>query len=291
MSPYVPFFFSKQTNKRALPKLADIAPRRSDIELAIHCGSAPSFSSKDVPRHLILINETSTDNSGPHSRGEDTELRASALYQSVCVGLRPVVLDILRLSHVLDEASHAHKLDPAAYQATLLYVGYRLLENKLPPKYRYYDGPEIAVGDSSSSSSSSVSVLDTLVEHAMIGFQSTFSFGIGRKVITFPLVVERFAIAAQTIDIHHIDNNNNKRSRQMVVLWALLMGRLSSLVSGDEPWFVTKAKALADALGLRTWADVSDALRAFPWVAAMHDAPGREFWDEALALSVSSCTD
>ncbi|KAI3333314.1 hypothetical protein F4824DRAFT_473041 [Ustulina deusta] len=232
---------------------------RSDIELALSCGSTPKFSSEDVPRHLIL-----TDSRGcrePYKHGE-AELVESILYQSVSAELSEIVLDVLRFSHLLDQASRANKLDSVAYQCTLTYVGYRLLEIKLP---RY---------DSRAATS-----FDTLVQLALTGFQNTFCFGLGRKIMTFPLVVERFISAAQTI-------REDNKSQQMVVFWALLMGRVSALTRDDDFWLVPRLKALAHELGLRTWPEASNALRAFPWVKAAHEAQGERFWNTKLAQSV-----
>ncbi|KAI1422940.1 hypothetical protein F5Y12DRAFT_760081 [Xylaria sp. FL1777] len=232
---------------------------RSDIELALSCGSKPKFSSEDVPRHLVL-----TDSRGcpePPKAGE-AELAESILYQSVSPELSEVVLDILRFSCILDQASRAHKLDSVAYQCTLFYVGYRLLEIK--PRH---------CGSGAGTS------LDTLVHLAMIGFLNTFCFGVGRKIMIFPFVVERFRSIAQTI-------SEDNAPRLMVVFWALLMGKVSALTRDDDSWLVPKLKTLAGALGLRTWPQVSRALRAFPWVEAAHGAKGQEFWDTKLAQAV-----
>ncbi len=212
-----------------------------------------------MPRHLIL-----TDSRGcrePYKHGE-AELVESILYQSVSAELSEIVLDVLRFSHLLDQASRANKLDSVAYQCTLTYVGYRLLEIKLP---RY---------DSRAATS-----FDTLVQLALTGFQNTFCFGLGRKIMTFPLVVERFISAAQTI-------REDNKSQQMVVFWALLMGRVSALTRDDDFWLVPRLKALAHELGLRTWPEASNALRAFPWVKAAHEAQGERFWNTKLAQSV-----
>ncbi|KAI0456904.1 hypothetical protein F5B21DRAFT_466094 [Xylaria acuta] len=229
---------------------------RSDIELALHCASNPKFSSEDVPYHLILMH--SWDRLEPR-RLEEANLFESVLYQSVCADLREVVLDFLRLSHILNQASRAHKLDPAAYQSTLVYVGYRLLETKCLPR------------DSETNTN-----FDILVRLAMVGFHNTFCFGLDRKLIIFPLVIEQFTSVAQTI-------RENDRSRQMVVFWALLMGKISALTTGDETWLVANLKTLADGLELRTWPEVSNALRMFPWVKATHGAQGEKFWNKRLA--------
>ncbi|RYC66196.1 hypothetical protein CHU98_g47 [Xylaria longipes] len=193
-------------------------------------------------------------------RLEEAELFGSVLHQSVCVDLREVVLDFLRLSRILDQANRGHdKLDVPAYQSTLMYVGYRLLETKCP----HHDS-EVNTN------------FDILVWLALVGFNNTFCFGLDRKLMTFPPVMEQFTSVAQTIC-------ENDRPRQMVVFWALLMGKISSLTVGDETWLVTKLKALANDLELRTWSEVSNALRTFPWVKATHEAQGEKFWNRTLA--------
>ncbi|KAF2967755.1 hypothetical protein GQX73_g5833 [Xylaria multiplex] len=229
---------------------------RSDIELALHCGSRPKFSSKDVPRHLILINSKDCPEA---YNPQEAELTTSILYLSVGPELRDAVLDSLRLSYVLDRASRKRKLDPTVFQTTLIYVGYRLLETKL-----LHHGFRVGT------------TFDILVQLAMIGFQNTFCFGIGRKLVIFPLLVEQFRSVARTI-------SENNRPRQMVVFWALLIGKVSSLTLGEDSWLVPKLKTLANELGFRTWPEVSNALRAFPWVKAAHEAQGEEFWNTKLA--------
>ncbi|KAI1133365.1 hypothetical protein F5Y10DRAFT_287747 [Nemania abortiva] len=230
---------------------------RSDIELALHCGIKPKFSSDDVPRHLILVHPK--DCPARHNHEED-EFVASVLYQLVRAELRDVVLDTLRFSHLLDRASHGRKLDPAAYQSTIIYISYRLLEIKLPH-------------DSSGANDD----FNTLIQLAMTGFQNTFCYGIGRKLITFPLLMERFRSVAQIISEHN-------RPRKMVIFWALLMGRISSLANGDDDlWLIPKLKILAHELGLHTWSAASDAFREFPWVKVAHEPQGEAFWNTAIA--------
>ncbi|KAI0537239.1 hypothetical protein GGR58DRAFT_502346 [Xylaria digitata] len=229
---------------------------RSDIELALHCGSRPKFSSGDVPHHLILIN--SKDFSEAY-KPQEAELVKSILYLSVGPELRDAVLDSLRLSHALNQASRERKLEPTVFQTTLIYVGYRLLETRL-----LHHGFRVGT------------TFDNLVQLAMIGFQNTFCFGIGRKLLTFPLVIEQFRSAARII-------SESTGPRQMVVFWALLMGKVSALTLGDDSWLVPKLKTLANELGFRTWPEVSSALRAFPWVKASHEAQGEEFWNTRLA--------
>ncbi|KAI0100180.1 hypothetical protein GGR51DRAFT_374339 [Nemania sp. FL0031] len=229
---------------------------RSDIELALHCRSKPKFCSDDVPRHSLLIDS----NDCPQRRNrEEDDFVKSILYQSACTELRDVVLDIFRFSHILDQASRERKLDPASYQSTLIYISYRLLEIKLPHQ-----------------NSEAEDNFNNLIQLALIGFQNTFCFGIGRKLILFPLLIEQFRSTAQTISEHD-------RSRKMIVFWALLMGRVSSLTKGDGLWLIPKLKILAHELGLRTWPLVSNALRGFPWVKVAHEAQGEAFWNTTLA--------
>ncbi|KAJ8126663.1 hypothetical protein O1611_g6976 [Lasiodiplodia mahajangana] len=81
---------------------------------------------------------------------------------------------------------------------------------------------------------------------------------------------------AQTISEHD-------RSRKMIVFWALMMGRISSLTKGDDLWLIPKLKILAHELELRTWPLVRDVLREFPWVKVSHEAQGEAFWNTTLA--------
>ncbi|KAI1283998.1 hypothetical protein F5Y07DRAFT_348408 [Xylaria sp. FL0933] len=229
---------------------------RCDVELALSCGTAPKFSSKHVPRHLVLVDLRGCLE--PCKQGE-AEAHESILYNSVSAELSDVVLETLRFAQLLNRASRAQKLDSVAYQCTLLYIGYRLLEIK-PSRY----------------GSDADADFNLLVQLALTGFQNTFCFGIGRKIMTFPLLIERFRSVAQTI-------HGTNGPQQMIVVWALLMGRVSALTRDDDFWLVPKLKTLVNELGLRTWSEVSHALCQFPWVKATHEAPGEEFWNTKLA--------
>ncbi|KAI1362557.1 hypothetical protein F5Y08DRAFT_311640 [Xylaria arbuscula] len=221
---------------------------QSDIELALSCGSTPKFSSAGVPRDYILTDP------GRYCNDGDVELRHSILYQSVSAELGEIVLEALRLTRILHEASRrADKLDSIAYQCTHVYIGYRLLEMEL---------------DHESGEDTS---LDVLVHSALTGFLNTFCFGLGGKFLAFPLVMERFRSVARSI-------RGDSRSQQMVLLWALLIGRTSSLVSDGETWLVERLRTLAHDLELRSWSEVRDALCTFPWVRSWHDAQGERFW-------------
>ncbi|KAI1290605.1 hypothetical protein F5Y03DRAFT_378096 [Xylaria venustula] len=229
---------------------------RSDIELALSCGSTPKFSSEDVPRHLILIHPR------PPKSGEAELAEESILHRAVSAHLSEVVLEILHFSNLLDRASREEKLDSMTYQCTLLYIGYRLLETK--PAH-------------SNSEAIKSRTLDSLVLSALTGFQNTFCFGIGRKLMAFPRVIDRFRSVSQNI-------RADTQSQQMVVLWSLLMGRVSALVQDeDDEWLIPKMKSLADVMGLRAWVDVSGLLVGFPWVRVAHEIQGREFWDAKIA--------
>ncbi|KAI3326228.1 hypothetical protein HD806DRAFT_532877 [Xylariaceae sp. AK1471] len=227
---------------------------RSDFELALY-GSKPKFCADDVPRHLILIAPMDRPESSEHEEAE------SVLYQSVCAELRKVVLDTLSLSYILrDQADRVQRLDPQAFQSTLIYVGYRLIEVDLSHR-----GSVVGTN------------LNILIQLAMIGFQNTFWLGIGRKLIAFPVLADRFRSAAQNIYEDH------RPPQRTVVFWALLIGRMSLLTNADDLWVVPKLKTLTRQLELCTWSEASDALDAFPWVKAVHDAPGELFWNATLA--------
>lgn len=204
-----------------------------------------------MPRDYVLTGQRSCRN----TRGDvDAELRHSILYQSASAELGEVVLDALRFTRTLDQASRgADKLDSLAYQCTHVYIGYRLLEMRLD------HGPE------------NDARFDVLVHSTLTGFLNTFCFGLGGKFLAFPLVMEQFRLVAQSICV-------DSRPRQMVLFWALLIGGISTLARDDETWLVERLKALAHDLGLRTWPQVSDALNAFPWVKAWHNAQGERFW-------------
>ncbi|KAJ2984646.1 hypothetical protein NUW58_g5947 [Xylaria curta] len=232
---------------------------RSDIELAFHCGSKPRFPSEDVPRHLILVNSMLRLEPRSH---QEAGLIESVMYQSVCADLREVVLDVLHFSRTFNQANYAHKLDPEAYQSTLVYIGYRLLET-----------------DPSHQDSEINTNLDILARLAMIGFLSTFCFGIGRKLLPFPLLAEQFGSVARTIC-------EGNRTQKLVIFWALIMGRISALAASDDLWLAQKLKGLANELELHAWPEVSNALRIFPWVEASHEAQGEKFWNSMFTQPV-----
>jgi hypothetical protein len=198
------------------------------------------------------------------SRREEVE---SPLYQSVCPELREVVLETLSFSHILQaQANRAQKLDPQAFQSTLIYVGYRLIEVELS-----HQAPTANTS------------LDILIQLAMIGFQNTFWLGLGRKLFTVPLLAQRFRSAAQTII-----SDNHIPPQKIVLFWALFMGRISLLTKAEDLWIVPKLKTLTMELELHTWTEASIALSVFPWVKVVHDAPGERFWNVTLACVTSA---
>lgn len=214
----------------------------------------PKFGSKDIPPHLLLLD--------PGDQLESNESK-SILCQSLCAELYVAALETLRFSQILrDQETRAVKLDPQAFQATLMYVGYRLLEVQLP--------------------SAVDTTFDVLMHVALMAFHNTFLVGISHTMITFPVLTAHFRSAARNLSEHHA------RRHRMVVLWALLMGRISLLAAADDDvWLVPKLKTLAVELELWTWAEVRIALDEFPWVQAAHDETGRIFWDAMFVPSLS----
>lgn len=211
-----------------------------------------------MPRHLILINPSNRVEPSSH------EGFKTILYQSVCTELRSVVLDTLSLTQVLREQENRDpRLDPAAFQSTIIYVGHRMIESDL----FYLD---FTIDNS----------FDKLVQLALIGFQNTFWLGIGRKLVRFSLLIERFRAVAQSIYQHD-------RNRRKVVFWALFMGRLSLVGKPDDSWLIPKLKILAEQLELRTWPEVSGTLKEFPWVMALHDPPGVRLWNAIIGQTPS----
>ncbi|KAI1439211.1 hypothetical protein GGR50DRAFT_635445 [Xylaria sp. CBS 124048] len=232
----------------------------SDIELSQHFNTTPKFSSADIPRHFILIDTRDHHhNIGPH-KPINPQLMSSPLYQSACPDLRDVILDILQISHLLkNQATSTPRLIPEAYHNTLIYACYRLLEVKPSSKSYHADAS-----------------FNIVLHLAMIGFQNTFCYTVGGKLIEFALSTQRFRSTAQII-------SGGSKTREMVMLWALLMGRISFLRDEDDVWLVPKLKTFAENLGLHTWAEVSNALDPFPWVKkAMHEVRGAQFWNRTV---------
>jgi hypothetical protein len=210
-----------------------------------------------VPQHLILITPSN------HLEPSGHEYSKTILYQLVCAELHSVVLDIFNLTQVMrDQENRDPKLDPATFQSTIIYVGYRMIESDL-----FFQ--DFTIDNS----------FGKLIQLALIGFQNTFWLGIGRKLVKFPLLMERFKTAAQSTCQHD-------RDRLKVVFWALFMGQLS-LVAKPDSWLIPKLKTLAEQLELRTWPEVSETLEEFPWVRALHGPPGKKLWNAVIGQAPS----
>ncbi|KAI1816352.1 hypothetical protein GGS20DRAFT_538637 [Poronia punctata] len=229
---------------------------RTDFELALYSGSTPKYSAEDVPHHLVVINRNNC--LGP----PEPEIAISALYQSAGAGLRGVVTDALNLTHLLrEQENRIRKLEPAAFQSTIIYFGYRLIEIDL--------FHQDFTADNS---------FDKLIHLALIGFMNTFWLGIGWQIVKFPLMMERFRQAAQY-------SLSPCLNGQKTLLWALFIGRMSLATTADDSWMIPKIRMLADQLRLRSWPEVSGILQEFPWVNVVHQGPGQKLWDIAIGKS------
>jgi hypothetical protein len=83
----------------------------------------------------------------------------------------------------------------------------------------------------------------------------------------------------------------NTFSRQLTgcedstILWLSLVA--SIWASDDAIWIAPTLRATAERLAIKTWDDARAVTSSLPWVATLHDEPGRKAWQRAFSNAKS----
>ena len=77
-----------------------------------------------------------------------------------------------------------------------------------------------------------------------------------------------------------LDSGLDEQERDLTV-WLIFIGGI--WVSGDTDggWFIWKARRLLRRLSIKSWREVHNSVRKFPWIDALHDRLGFVVWNLA----------
>ncbi|KAL4867502.1 hypothetical protein BDV12DRAFT_120242 [Aspergillus spectabilis] len=223
-----------------------LKPLRLDVELAMQNGTCALFHGDEVPVRPVLCNANLSNRDS---------FEAAPL-------MPPIMLALLSFSRLLNKAERSKylKLDPLDYTETLLWLLYRLIE-AVPPLHPSTE-PGACNGD--------VSCL------TMLAFMTTLLPEYTRDGPRCPLSSNRLGNVVQDIASEFSDSN------PPLLLWMLFIGGISVLNLKDHPWLSRLITNTCERLELDTWADIQRRLSQFPWIFALHEAPGRRLWDDVL---------
>jgi hypothetical protein len=212
-------------------------------------GSATRYNLADIPGFSALNLLRSK-----FDRGQACMFRNSTLFPQLSSKLQDLVLDIGSFSWLLNAGtSRGTKLDGYTFHDTLLLIGYRLVD--IGP----LGGPR------------TTNCLENMVQLGLFSLLAVFMRKLGGDLPTFPLLAELTRSAVQG----HLDEDEDS---QAMLLWVMLIGRVTIFVESDDIWLIPKVQCTASALGLETWEALRRAISKYPWINAVHDKPGQALW-------------
>ncbi|KAF4637287.1 hypothetical protein G7Y89_g799 [Cudoniella acicularis] len=220
---------------------------RADLEFALFSGSATRFSVKDVPGSATISWLRSR-----FKQDQKGQVYDSKFFNLLSPDLKEVLIDIMGLAWQLN--GHGTKLDGYTYHDILILIGYRLL----------YIG---SLGDPRPSNR-----LENALHLGLLAFFTTLLLGFGREFPEFPLLSKLTRSAAQG----HLEEYYQN---QDFFLWALFMGRISTLGQPDDRWLILRITETCLGLGLHTWENTCRTLSKFPWINSLHDKAGEALWN------------
>ena len=232
---------------------------RTDLEYALHQGSATRFSVGD-----IVTSSTAVFGLPNRLRREDGNQKLpvlnSRLLRQLSADLQTLLIDITELAWLVDNASAKErpKLNGFPVHDNLLLLGYRL--NYTSP----LGGPR------------PISCVENMIHVGLTAFIITFLRGFDRQIPDIPILSDLARSAAQ-------ENFDNEQENQEVLLWTLFLGAASIFGQPDDAWVIPKTTWAMHALDLHTWEDVVRTLDKFPWVNAAHNKAGQALWHRSTS--------
>jgi hypothetical protein len=232
---------------------------RTDLEYALHRGSATRFSIEDI----VASSTTMLGLPNGLRRGDEaTKLPVlnSRLLRQLSADLQNLLTDITDLAWLVNNASSKDgpNLSGFPFHDNLLLLGYRLIYTSP------LGGPR------------PVSQVENAVHLGLTAFVITFLRGFDRHLPDIPILSELTRSAAQ-------ENFDDKQENQELLLWILFIGAASIFREPDDEWLIPKTLQAIHALDLYTWEDVVRTLDIFPWVNAVHDEAGQALWHRSTS--------
>jgi hypothetical protein len=233
---------------------------RTDLEYALHQGTATRFSIEDIVASSTAMLGLPKD----LRRGDETpNLPAlnSRLLRLLSADLRNLLTDITDLAWLVNNvnAKDGPNLSGFPFHDNLLLLGYRLIYTSP------LGGPR------------PVSQVENVVHLGLTAFVITFLRGFDRKLPDIRILSDLTRSAAQ-------GNFDDKQENQELLLWILFIGATSIFREPDDAWLVPKTIQAIHALDICTWDDLVRTLMIFPWVNTIHGEAGQALWHRSTSI-------
>ncbi|RAL12594.1 uncharacterized protein BO97DRAFT_451140 [Aspergillus homomorphus CBS 101889] len=218
-----------------------------DLECSFQLGCDTLFSAEDVD---AMSMETARNDLGSRI----------AIGWACSQHIDPYLLILFRhglgfaLSYNDIGAGRRARLSYTAYYDMILSFGYRLMQvNPLQQRQ-----PRIA------------SHLDEVIHLGLIAFLCAFIRRLDQEIADNQLLAKLLRSVADKIEAGS--------EAEEALLWALFVSTASVFRKNVPGWLASKARALIQSLGLRTWSHTLCLISKYPWVNALHDKPAQLFW-------------
>ena len=196
---------------------------------------------------LVRSNLTSQGIKFDRSAAEDT-LR----HQVLDVNLHNVIIDSICVCDLFNHGIGNRQIDLVTFQEMVYSICYRLLN------FRPLDDP------SRTSVQAAYHIGLTMIVMSMfLRFDR-------RRVLDY-----RFLTCAlsDTLDSWPVDADDE------LLLWLVMVGGIWVSGALGNDWLHQLIRRTSRKLGVESWDSVLDIVKTFPWIHALHDAPGRELWE------------
>ncbi|OKL61371.1 hypothetical protein UA08_03704 [Talaromyces atroroseus] len=222
---------------------------RIDLDYALYMGTTTMFRVEHLMSSDLFLTAVGANSS--NFEGSDRP-EYKELFGYLAPDLYELLIDTTTLSGRINYASTTKltKLNPYAFNATIIFLGYRVLEI------------------SSLSMSCQLSQIENAVHLGIAMFVTTFMNKLDRRMPDMPFLAESLRSLVKC----SFDNDKS------VLLWILLLGEVSVLTYDDRDWLLPMVAQVAQELDLVTWGDVLTVLSKLPWIYALYNKPAQALW-------------
>lgn len=220
--------------------------------MAIQNGTSTLFRGDQVPIHSVLCNPDVSSRQFPRT--------------SPWMPL--IILDLFSFSRLLNkvERRQSPKFNPLDYTETLLSLLYRLVEAS-------------ALGETSTKSGG---LYGNVLYLVMLAFMMTLLPEYTRDGSVCPLLSGHLESAIQDLGVAASEFSD---SDPPLLLWILFVSGISVLNFKDHHWLSPLIAGTCERLELYNWVTIEQQLSQFPWIFALHEAPGRRLWEDVRLKS------
>ncbi|KAJ5215173.1 uncharacterized protein N7469_011664 [Penicillium citrinum] len=226
---------------------------RIDLEYALQLGSPTMFNLEDTEIGCVGTTDFAKAYLGIHSVQRPGTSR-QCRFDFLSVQLRRLLLYETFFAAVLNDAvaGTSPRVDATeVYQNTVL-LGYRLVRIK-------------PLG-----SPCQLSFIENKAHLGLAAFLQFFLQGWDGKITRNDHLTRSLLAAAHELP-------GVQQDQQELSLWFFFIGAASSHL-WDNPFWISRTTAILYGLNIDSWHGVKTVLAEFPWVNAIHDAPGHKLW-------------